>query len=60
MWSVKLGERRVVQYEVRRGQDLKIDLPCPISRFPTPKHLEASAMPPQDLRLNYLGRREAT
>jgi hypothetical protein len=36
-----------------------IDLrpPCPISRFPTPKHLEASAMPPQDgLRLNNLGR----
>jgi hypothetical protein len=38
-----------------------IDLrpPCSISRFPTPKHLEASAMPPQDgLRLNYLGRTE--
>src|ERR1019366_8576598 len=31
--------------------------PCPISRFPTPKDFEASAMPPQDgLRLNPLGR----
>jgi hypothetical protein len=29
---------------------------CPISRFPTPKHLEASTMPPKDrLRLNQLG-----
>ena len=33
--------------------------PCPISRFPTPEHFEASAMPPQDrLRLNYLGHAE--
>jgi hypothetical protein len=38
---------------------INLGTPCPISRFPTPKHLEASAMPPQDgLRLNYLGRTE--
>src|SRR5919106_17045 len=31
--------------------------PCPVTRFPTPKHLETSAMPPQDgLRLNHLHR----
>ena len=29
--------------------------PCPITRFPTPKHFETSAMPTQDgLRLNHL------
>src|SRR5450759_1121075 len=36
-----------------------IDLgtPCPISRPPPPKHLEASAMPPQDgLRLKHVSR----
>jgi hypothetical protein len=27
---------------------IDIRLFCSISRFPTPKHLEASAMPPQD------------
>jgi hypothetical protein len=33
--------------------------PCPISRFATPEHLEASTMPPQDgLRLNHLGHTE--
>ena len=31
--------------------------PCPITRFPTPKHFETSAMPTQDgLRLYHLGR----
>jgi len=31
--------------------------PCPIMRFPTPKHSETSAMPAQDgLRLNHLHR----
>jgi hypothetical protein len=38
---------------------LTIDLrpPCPISRLPTPEHLEARAMPPQDgLGLNNLRR----
>jgi hypothetical protein len=31
--------------------------PCPITRFPTPKHFETSAMPTQDgLRLNHLHR----
>jgi len=31
--------------------------PCPMTRFPTPKHFEASAMPTQDrLRLNHLHR----
>jgi hypothetical protein len=38
-----------------------IDLwpPHPISRFPTPEHFEASAMPSQDgLRLNQLGPRQ--
>jgi hypothetical protein len=31
--------------------------PCPMTRFPTPKHFEPSAMPTQDgLRLNHLHR----
>jgi hypothetical protein len=31
--------------------------PCPMTRFPTPKHSETSAMPTQDgLRLNHLHR----
>src|SRR6478672_6132553 len=31
--------------------------PCPLTRFPTPKHFETSAMPTQDgLRLNHLHR----
>src|SRR4029077_12709567 len=32
-------------------------LPCPMTRFPTPKHFETSAMPTQDgLRPNHLHR----